>query len=191
VLAAAPETRFPPLTLHWSPNNVPSRGVDGKPDFASGEIGSSLFSPLSGIFLLGAAESDTDEYDRHVIAHEWAHYLEHALGRSDSIGGPHTRGDQLDMRTAFSEGFANAFSAMALGDTRYVDVLGPGQAHGFAFDIEGPFDSNPQPNPHPGWFSEESVQELVYDLFDAEQDSPEDIVALGFGPMLDVLAAEL
>src|SRR5690606_32097308 len=67
VLAARPDTRFPPLTLHWSPNNVPSRGVDGKPDFASGEIGSSLFSPLSGIFLLGAAESDTDEYDRHVI----------------------------------------------------------------------------------------------------------------------------
>lgn len=190
VLAAAPETRFPPLTLHWSPSNVPSRGPDGQPNFATGEIGSSLYSPSAGIFLLGAAESDTDEYDRHVIAHEWAHYLEHALGRSDSIGGPHTRGDQLDMRTAFSEGFANAFSAMALGDTRYVDVLGPGQAHGFSFDIEGPFGSG-GPNPHPGWFSEESVQEIVYDLFDDEPDTPEDGVALGFGPMLEVLASEL
>lgn len=190
VLEAAPKTRFPPLTLHWSPNNVPTRGADGNPDFSTGEIGSSLFSPAAGIFLLGAAESDTDEYDRHVIAHEWAHFLEHAFGRSDNIGGPHTRGDQLDMRTAFSEGFANAFSAMALGDTRYVDVLGPGQAHGFAFDVEGPFDGF-VPNPHPGWFSEESVQEIIYDLYDTELDVPEDVVAIGFGPMLDVLATEL
>src|SRR5690606_26622978 len=190
VLAAAPEMRFPPLTLHWSPSNVPSRGANDRPNFSTGEIGSSLYSPSAGIFLLGAAESDTDEYDRHVIAHEWAHYLEHALGRSDSIGGPHTRGDQLDMRTAFSEGFANAFSAMALGDTRYVDVLGPGQAQGFSFDIEGPYLGG-VPNPHPGWFSEESVQEFIYDLFDPDQDSPEDVVAVGFGPMLDVLATEL
>jgi hypothetical protein len=190
VLAAAPETQFPPLALHWSPNNAPSRGADGAPDFISGEIGTSLFRPDVGIFLLGAEDSDTDEYDRHVIAHEWAHYLEHALGRSDSIGGPHTRGDQLDMRTAFSEGFANAFSAMALGDTRYVDVLGPRQSRSFAFDIEGPFSARGA-NPHPGWFSEESIQEIVYDLFDDNRDVPEDVIALGFAPLLDVLADEL
>src|SRR5690606_27196468 len=100
--------------------------------------------------------------------------------------------DQLDMRTAFSEGLANAFAAMALGDTRYVDVLGPGQSEGFAFDIEGPFTSNVlHPNPHPGWFSEESIQEVVYDLFDGAQDRVEDTLALGFGPLLDVLVEDL
>src|SRR5690606_40847839 len=187
----APKTRFPPLTLHWSPSNVPTRGADGNPDFSTGEIGSSLFSPAAGIFLLGAAESDTDEYDRHVIAHEWAHFLEHAFGRSDNIGGPHTRGDQLDPRTAFSEGFAAAFAAMALGDTRYVDVLGPGQAAGFAFDVEGPYTPfATHPNPFPGWFSEESIQEVVYDLFDAAQDRIEDTLALGFAPFFAVLSED-
>src|SRR5690606_23045626 len=116
----------------------------------------------------------------------------HALGRSDNIGGPHTRGDQLDMRTAFSEGLANAFAAMALGDPRYVDVLGPGQASGFVFDVEGPYTSSPlHPNPYPGWFSEESIQEIVYDLFDDRQDRVEDTLALGFGPLLAVLGEDL
>ncbi|HEX7080841.1 MAG TPA: hypothetical protein VF329_07505 [Gammaproteobacteria bacterium] len=196
VLSVAPDTVFPPLVLHWSADNVPSRGADGVPDFATGEIGSSLFRPGAGIYLLGAEDSDTDEYDRHVIAHEWAHFFENALARSDSIGGPHTRGDQLDMRTAFSEGFANAVSAMITGDKIYTDVLGPGQASGFAFDVEGPFvpqSSASHPNPNPGWFSEESVQEIVYDLFDAAQgaDEPEDTVALGFGPIFDVMTADI
>ncbi|HEX6993820.1 MAG TPA: carboxypeptidase-like regulatory domain-containing protein [Gammaproteobacteria bacterium] len=191
VLASVPDTVFPPLVVHWSPNNVPSRGADGQPDLTTGEIGSSLYRHGLGIYLLGAADSDTDEYDRHVIAHEWAHYLEQAFGRSDSIGGPHTRGDQLDPRTAFSEGFANAFAAMALGDTRYVDVLGPAQAGGFAFDVEGPYAPFPlHPNPFPGWFSEESIQEVVYDLFDAEQDRVEDTLALGFAPLLAVFAED-
>src|SRR5690606_9135756 len=165
--AVAPGTVFPPLVLHWSPSNVPSRGEDNVPDFDSGEIGTSLYRNGVGIFLLGAEDSDTDEYDRHVIAHEWAHFLEHSLARSDSIGGPHTWGDQLDMRTAFSEGLANALAAMVVGDALYVDVLGPGQAQGFAFDIEGPISSRPlHANPHPGWFSEQSVHEIIYDLYD-------------------------
>lgn len=189
--AATPTTAFPPLVLHWSPDNVPSRPDSGLPDFASGEIGSSLFMPGFGVFILGSVDSDTDEYDRHVIAHEWAHYLEHALARSDSIGGPHTRGDQLDLRTAFSEGFANAFSAIALGDTVYKDTLGPEQSLGFAFDVEGPFypsHSATSANPHPGWFSEESIQELIYDLFDDSLDVDEDVLAFGAAPLLAALA---
>jgi hypothetical protein len=186
VLDAVPSTAFPPLVLHWSPDNIPSRADDGRPDFTSGEIGSSLFAPGIGVFVLGAADSDTDEYDRHVIAHEWGHYLEHAFSRSDSVGGPHTRGDQLDMRTAFSEGFANAFSAIALGDTVYKDTLGPDQSLGFRFDVEGPFFPS-SPNPHPGWFSEESIQELIYDLFDDATDIPEDTLAFGLAPIIDAL----
>ncbi len=192
VLASAPETVFPPLLLHWSPSNIPTLGDDREPDFATGEIGSSLYRHGDGIYLLGAADSDTDEYDRHVIAHEWAHYLESSLGRSDSIGGPHARGDQLDMRTAFSEGFANAFAAMALGDTRYVDVLGPGQSAGFVFDVKGPYRPPPYPaNPFPGWFSEESIQEILYALFDATPARLEDTIELGFAPLLEVLIEDV
>src|SRR5690606_9356664 len=104
------------------------------------------------IYLLGAEGKDTDEYDRHVIAHEWGHYFEHNFSRSDSIGGPHTRHDQLDMRVAFGEGFGNALSAMITGSSVYRDVVGPNQAHSFQFDVEGPlpFDGND----NPGWYSE-------------------------------------
>ena len=98
VLSAAPDTVFPPLRLHWSAQNVPVTGT------GVGEIGSSKYRLGAGIFLLGSANQDTDEYDRHVIAHEFGHYLEHRFSRSDSIGGPHTLTDQLDMRLAFGEG---------------------------------------------------------------------------------------
>ena len=122
VLGAAPSTAFPALRFHWSTQNVPVAGS------APGEIGSSLFRPNAGIFLLGAANQDTDEYDRHVIAHEFGHYLEHHFSRSDSIGGPHALTDQLDIRIAFGEAWGSAFAAMATGESVYVDSRGNGQA---------------------------------------------------------------
>lgn len=194
VLTAAPSTTFPELQMYWSTANVPAFGAGGLPDPDTGEIGTSFFSrgaQTAAIFLVGAAGDDTDEYDRHVIAHEWGHYLESVFSRSDSIGGPHALGDQLDLRVAFGEGFGNAFSAMVTGASVYVDAIGPEQAHGFAFDLEGPAFPG-RVNPRPGWYSEESVQELVYDLFDGRQDGAAgtgtlDTVALGFGPIFAVL----
>ncbi len=192
VSANAPVTDFPKLVVHWSPNNSPNYGTGGTPDTTTGEIGTSYFNPAEGMFLLGAADSDTDEYDRHVIAHEFGHYLESAFWRSDSIGGSHARGDQLDMRTAFSEGWGNAFSAMATGDSEYVDTMGPGQAQDFAFDVEGqPGSLGQSTNPHPGWFSEQSVQEILYDLYDSVQDTPQDTLALGFAPLYAVLVGHV
>ena len=194
VLASEPALRFPDLVVHWSPNNKPTLGTAGWTP-ATGEIGSTFYEPGSGIYLLGAQDDDTDEYDRSVIAHEWGHYLTDSFGRDDSPGGPHTRGDQLDLRVSFAEGLANALSAITLGDSVYRDVAGPRQAVGFSFDVEGPRFFEAQ-NPHPGWFSEESVQELVYDFYDANADlvpsgsatPTQDNVALGFGPVFDALS---
>ena len=59
---------------------------------------------------------DTDEFDQHVIAHEFGHYIENSFSRADNIGGAHGRGDKLDIRVAFGEGFGYAFSAIVLGD---------------------------------------------------------------------------
>jgi hypothetical protein len=191
VLGAAPDSTFPALDLHWSPSNVPSLGTNDVPDLAAGQIGTSFFRRGAGIYLLGAEDLDTDEYDRHVISHEWAHYFESELSRSDSIGGPHTRHDQLDFRVAFGEGWANAFSAMATGQSVYRDSAGPRQSGTFAFDVEGP-PSTAQGNRNPGWYSEESVQEILFDLFDSDVDLLRntlvaDNVALGFGPLYAVL----
>jgi hypothetical protein len=198
VQSAAPSTTFPPLRLYWSTGNRPAKGANGEPDPATGEIGTSFFATswqgAAGIFLLGAANDDTDEYDRHVIAHEWGHYLETMFSRSDSIGGPHTLGDQLDMRVAFGEGWGNAFSAMATSNALYSDSGGTAQHSGFAFDIEGPAVPG-RKNPAPGWYSEESMQELLYDLYDANVDSggdhsAVDDLALGFGPIFAVLTGK-
>jgi hypothetical protein len=183
VLGVAPTAAFPPLRLLWSTGNVPVSGS------GPGEIGSSRFVDGGGIELLGAAEQDTDEYDRHVIAHEWGHYLEQAFSRSDSIGGAHTITDQVDMRVAFSEGWASTFSAIATGESIYVDTFGAGQAKNFSFDLE---QSPNRRNPNPGWFNEEAVQSLLYDLYDNGRDVAPgtltlDNLALGFGPLFDVM----
>ena len=186
VLTAAPATSFPALRFHWSTANVPVAGT------APGEIGSSRYRADVGILLLGAANQDTDEYDRHVIAHELGHYLEHRFSRSDSIGGPHALTDQLDMRLAFGEAWGSAFAAMATGEPVYVDSHSAGQAHAFSFDLE---QTPGRLNPNPGWFNEESLQALIYDLYDNGRDRPPgslviDEVALGFGPIWRALTNE-
>jgi hypothetical protein len=187
VLTAAPATAFPALRFHWSPDNVPVSGS------APGQIGTSRFIAATGILLLGAANQDTDEYDRHVIAHEFGHYLEHRFSRTDSIGGPHALTDQLDMRLAFGEGWSSAFAAMATGQRVYVDSHGAGQARAGSFDLE---QSPSRTNPNPGWFNEESIQSLLFDLYDNGRDVPPggftvDDVSLGFAPIWAVLTSEL
>jgi hypothetical protein len=187
ILSADPVAVFPSLDIHWSPSNRPVLGAGGVADIPMGEIGTSFYRSGrgGGIFLLGAENSDTEEYDRHVISHEWGHYLEAEFSRSDSIGGPHTTGDQLDMRVAFGEGWGNALSAMATGDTMYSDTLGAGQGQGFDFDVEG------EARVNPGWYNEFSIHEILYDIFDAAQDLQQgtgvtDNVNLGFAPIFDV-----
>jgi hypothetical protein len=186
VLTAEPLTAFPALRFHWSPANVPVLGT------APGEIGSSRFQPEVGILLVGAADQDTDEYDRHVIAHELGHYLEYHFSRSDSIGGPHALSDQLDMRLAFGEAWGTAFAAMATGDAVYKDTFGAGQRQSFSVDVE---QRPSRTNPNPGWFNEESLQSLIFDLYDNGRDVPPgslvvDDLALGFGPIWRAFTTE-
>ena len=186
VLTAAPNTVFPALRLHWSTANVPVVGT------GPGEIGSSRYRPDSGIYLVGAANQDTDEYDRHVIAHEFGHYLEHRFSRSDSFGGSHALSDQLDLRVAFGEAWGSAFAAMVTSQPIYVDTHSSSQAQAFSFDLE---QSPNRVNPNPGWFNEESLQSLLFDLYDNGRDVPRgtaavDDLALGFAPIWTVFANE-
>ena len=179
VLSASPNLSFPALQVMWSPANVPAGG-NSEAQWALGQIGTSFFTDYGGrrrLFLLGAANTDTDEYDSHVVAHEWGHYFQHALSRSDSVGGDHGASDRLDMGVAFSEGWGNAWAGMALGSPRYADSLGPGQASGFIIDVSAP------PSSNRGWFSEASVQYLLWQF---HQDA-----GVGFGPIFGVLNGPL
>ena len=178
--AIDPDIALPSVEFRWSVNNNRTSG-----DATMGEIGSSSYVTRNGVgnvFILGDENADTDEYDRHVVVHEWGHYFEDQLSRSDSTGGSHSLGSRLDPRLAFSEGWGNALSAITTNDPIYRDSLGMQQASGFAFDIES------NNNTNTGWFNEASVHSIIYDIFDARADGA-DNVALGLGPIYDVLVS--
>jgi len=175
-IAIDPSIDFPAFDILWSINNRPERG-----DVADGEIGSSSFTVSQGIptiRIVGQVNNDTDEYDPHVVTHEFGHYIENQLSRSDSLGGPHSLSNRLDPRVAFSEGWGNALSGILTGDPIYRDSSGPSQARGFRFNIE----SNNGRNP--GWYSEFSVQSILYDIFD-DRDDGADVISLGLSPLYE------
>ena len=181
VEATDPNANFVPLDAFWSPDNT---ATDGTPqDIDAGELGTSFFrGDIDSLFLLGKEGVDAEEFDDHVIVHEWGHYFEDNFSRSDSIGGAHAIGDLLDMRLAFGEGFATALSGMALDNPTYCDTLwdGGGNLTGFKIDIEG------EAGGVAGWFNESSVMKLIYDLWDTDPDGA-DTSSIGFGPIYNVM----
>lgn len=165
---------FPAFDVYWSVNNRAESG-----SVAAGQIGTSSYTLDNGvpvIRILGDANNDTDEYDAHVVVHEFGHYFENNLSRADSIGGPHSGNDRLDARIAFGEGWGNALSGMILDDAVYRDSFGNAQATGFSINVE----SNNSGSI--GWFSESSVQSILYDLFDSADDGA-DTISLGLAPI--------
>jgi len=171
-----PAINFPAFDVLWSINNRPERG-----DVAEGEIGSSSFTVSRGvptIRIVGQANNDTDEYDIHVVTHEFGHYIENQFSRADSLGGPHSLSNRLDPRVALSEGWGNALSGILTGDPIYRDSLGQSQTRGFRFSIENNNVRNP------GWYSESSVQSILYDIFD-DRDDGADRIALGLTPLYE------
>ncbi|MBU2887023.1 hypothetical protein KO507_14730 [Gilvimarinus agarilyticus] len=143
--------QLPVSRLRWSPLNKTANGA-----LTSGDIGTSFYSN-SVIYILGDEDNDTDEYDQHVVAHEWAHYLEDKLAnRQDSVGGSHSGSDKLDMRVAFSEGFGNAIAGHVLADALYLDTYSAQQGFAGGFDIAAGSYSDS------GWFNESSIQSILY-----------------------------
>lgn len=159
VCQGAANTSFPGLTINWNENNSPSAG-----NKYNGAIGTSFYTTdASGpnLYILGQSGVDTDEYDDHVIAHEFGHYIENNIFRSDSIGGSHSSAQSLDPRVAFGEGFGNAVSGMVFNDPIYVDTSGSGQASGFQIDV-----STAPSGDDRGIYSETLVQNFLYKMYD-------------------------
>jgi PKD domain len=178
VTSVDPDAVLSPLDAFWSVNNTI---VDG--DVGAGEIGTSFYIsvPNPSLFLLGDADSDTEEFDDHIVVHEWGHYFEDTFSRSDSIGGRHILGESLDPRLAFGEGFATALAAIALDEPLYCDTGAPGTNAGFSIDAESD-DPGLQ-----GWYNEVSVVTLIYDLWDTANDGT-DNGSIGFGPIYETMA---
>ena len=156
MLSVAPGTVFPALKLYWSPNNVPAVGNP-----ALGQIGTTSFTMSNGaraIYVLGKENVDTDEYDASVVAHEWGHYYQSAFSRDDSPGGSHALTDKLDRRAAFSEGWGNAWSGIALARNNYTDSVGQAQGQGANIDLTASGVVGP------GWFREASIHTILWRL---------------------------
>jgi hypothetical protein len=192
VLSVEPTASFAPLDAFWSVNNT-SAATDI--DIDSGELTTSFYDRgLDSLFLLGDATVDTEEFDDHVIAHEWGHYFEDNFSRSDSVGGQHGIGDRLDSRLAFGEGWASALAGIILEDPIYCDTGRPGTAEGLlALGLEdGAYDAA-------GWYDEVSVLRFIYDLWDTTNNMFDDTTgdeligaepdngSIGFGPIYDVM----
>jgi hypothetical protein len=183
VLGAAPTTNFPTLIVDWGAQ------LDGT-FFSS--------APPQHIALMGDLTEDTDEFDRHVIAHEFGHYIEENFSRADNIGGPHAAGDRLDPRVSFGEGFGYAFAAMVFNDPNardsFVRDVTPNDGMNNPVPVSGLFaiETNPVttatgPNDDVGcWCSESSVWSILWDLYDVNADT-NDTLTLGFTPIWNVL----
>jgi len=193
IVSAVATTAFPDLDLFWSIDNKPTAGTFCT---TSGDIGTTFYTGggsaaasrncnstvalSAGIYVLGDfTQGDTDEFDQHVIAHEFGHYVENRFSRSDSPGGDHGFSDEVDMRVAYSEGWGNAYSGMVLNDPVYRDSQD-------GVNTDGGFNLESTVPPVHGWFSESSVQSILWDVFDPAGESG-DTVALGFAPIYSVL----
>ena len=156
IATAAPTVNLPVLKLFWSINNRPVSPFNA----TTGAITTSFFTSAGGsraLYILGTANTDTDEYDTHVVAHEFGHYVQSAVSRDDSPGGSHGSGDKLDLRLAFSEGWGNGWSGIALNDPRYVDSFGTNQSQSFSINVNLPATSTDR-----GAYSETASQYLIY-----------------------------
>jgi hypothetical protein len=84
--------------------------------YAAGHIGTSHWNG-SALYILGKADVDTDEFDDHVIVHEWGHYFESTLPSIEASAG---------------SGVAVTFFAdnpNALSQNRYLRFTGNGASH--------------------------------------------------------------
>lgn len=153
-----PSVVLPNLEVYWSTLNVPEDG-----DVTAGKIGTDSYFD-SVIYLLGAEDVDTTEYDDGTIAHEWVHFFQDVISRDDSIGGSHSGNDRLDLRVAFSEGYATGLGVFLMDGTEYIDTYGSGQGNAFVLDPEST-STNIK-----GWYNEVSVMSLIYDVLDTSAD---------------------
>lgn len=176
-----PAPDFVPLHVNWSPNNRPEPG-----DKAAGQIGTSHWDKEE-LYILGKEDVDTDEFDDHIIVHEWCHSFQSTVTRDDTIGGNHAEGDVIDPRVAWSEGSCNAMSAIILDPAfLYSDTFGLKQADSYEIAL----DTNiKDAAANPGWFSERVVAGIVLDLYDNTAE-PFDKTSLGLQGIYDGLLAQ-
>jgi len=192
VLAAVPGLAFPDLNVFWSPQNTPTvdTGIFDT-DRVTGDIDTTQFATVDvndtdhpGIYVLGSADDDTDEYDSDVIIGSWALYYLASFSRDDSMYGSIEL--KQDLRAAYSQGWQLAFPLMVKGNAVYQDSSGAAQ--GDSEDTD--FEDNTIAGADAGWFSPFSIGAILYDLWDSNEDAA-DTIAVPFAALNTVLAQDM
>jgi Family of unknown function (DUF5719) len=171
---ADPNLVPPAPAIFWSTRNWAGRG---NINYAQGLIGTTTFNVGNNTaVVLGdrndhGNDSDSDEFDDAVILHEYAHLLAVKFARDDSPGGNHMLGDMLDPRVAWSEGWANFFSSVVRNDPIWRDSRGPNGQNILRYDLE----DNVPAGDRPGYWSEASVDTILWDLYDDHDDGADDV----------------
>lgn len=158
IQTANPDIVLQDLNIYWSTNNV---GIPG--DKMQGQIGTSHFTDggdYPGVYILGKADVDTDEFDRGVVGHEFGHYLQFVVSYADNPGGRHANDEYKDASLAYGEGFGTAIGGLLARSKYYSDSSGPKSAGGSVSDISQPVPSGQAT----GFYSEASVYHVLYTI---------------------------
>jgi hypothetical protein len=177
---ACPLTALGPLDLFWGMGNAGTRWLkDGGGNVITLATETGLDGPEGNpsIYLLGGTASDLlnsdhDEFDETVIAHEWASFLQLTRSRDNNFGGPHF-GEELLVSASYSEGVVTAIGCALLGQRVYRDTtgyVGGSTAIQFEFDCE----SGVVPGSGVGYANEFRVTRATWDLLDGGAGSPAD-----------------
>lgn len=168
-------TVAPKVNVYWEAGFNPGSYFAG-----TGPL--SFYLPgYSRLFILGGVNgdvnsSDTDHFDNSVILHEFGHFLEDVVFKSDSPGGEHNGNKVIDPRLAWSEGWGNFLQGAVQGSNYYMDTMGNvsgSTSYIFRIDIEDLVTSGPSKSNDvaefagEGNFREFSVTRLLYDVTDA------------------------
>ena len=169
-----------PLDLFWGMGNAGTRWLkDGGGQTITLATGTDLDGPGGNpsIYLLGGTaadllNSDHDEFDETVIAHEWASFLQLTQSRDNNFGGVHF-GEELLFSASYSEGVVTAIGCALLGQRVYRDTrgyVGGGSSMQFEFDCE----SGIVPGSGAGYGNEFRVTRATWDLLDGGTGGPTD-----------------
>ncbi len=179
VNAALPAQNLPALNVYWSLDNAPVYGDD---NFTDGQIGASQYRS-DGIYLLGKADSNTDEFDPHMVLQPFAHFLLAQLSRDTAPAG-RLAADTLhaDPRRAFRDAFAMAFSAWVLNDGVLRDSYGATQSQSLINNLASTSVTGA------GWAQSRQLAGLLFQLQDNVA-KPHDTVALPRNALISALTA--
>jgi hypothetical protein len=173
IRSVQPAAVLPPVRIRWDTTYVGGTYFDYEDSTA---------------FINGKRSEDSDEYDDHVILHEYGHFLMASFSREDSPGGDHGVGEELDPRLAWSEGWADFFSGAVTGSPRYLDS---GATRGRQrILVTSDLEQDIHPRDRPGIWSEHSVGSALWDWYDTAAE-PADSVSLGFAPMWTAFSGPL